>query len=351
MTQISIIGLDIAKSVFQFEAQDAQGAVVRTERVSRDKLLAAIKKIPATVVAMEACATAHYWARRIRDLGHEVRLLPPAYVKPFVQRNKTDARDAHAIAVAATRPDMPRVPVKSVEQQCARSLHTARDLLVGQRTQLINALRGHLAEFGLVGARGDAGAKAVIGFVEAGHPDIPPTLLKAMRVLVGQWQETVEAIAEIEAQIKAEAKADAVAQRLTTIPFVGPMIAHATRAAIGEGQQFASARDYAAWLGLTPRTSASGQTRRTGRISKAGDQRLRRLYVLGATAALAKAKRHPDDMDPWLAELLKRRPVRVAAVALAAKLARTVWAILTTGEAYDATRRRGQAGRLRPAAA
>lgn len=351
MTQISIIGLDIAKSVFQFEAQDAQGFVVRTERPSREQLLPALKTIPATVVAMEACATAHHWARQIRELGHEVRLLPPAYVKPFVQRNKTDARDAHAIAVAATRPDMPRVPVKSVDQQCARSLHTTRDLLVGQRTQLINALRGHLAEFGLVGTRGDAGAKAVIGFVEKGHPDIPPVLLEPMRVLVEEWHGKVAAIARIEARIKAEAKADKVAQRLMTIPFVGPMIAHATVAAIGEGQQFAHARDYAAWMGLTPRTSASGQTRRTGRISKAGDQRLRRLYVLGATAALAKAKRHPADMDPWLAELLKRRPARVAAVALAARLARTVWALLKTGEAYDAMRAHGRAGRLRPAAA
>jgi len=351
VTQISIIGLDIAKSVFQFEAQDAQGAVVRTERVSRDKLLAALEKRPPTIVAMEACATAHYWARQIRDLGHEVRLLPPAYVKPFVQRNKTDARDAHAIAVAATRPDMPRVPVKSVAQQAARSLHTMRDVLVGQRTQLINSLRSHLAEFGLVGARGDAGAKAVIGFVEAGHPAIPPTSLRGLRRLVRQWQEAVDGIAEIEAQIKTAAKADAVAQRLMTIPFVGPMIAHATVAAIGEGRQFAHARDYAAWMGLTPRTSASGETRRTGRISKAGDQRLRRLYVLGATAALAKAKRRPDDVEPWLVEMLKRRPARVVAVALAARMARTAWAILTTGDAYDATRSRGQAGRLRPAAA
>ncbi|KMO29335.1 hypothetical protein VQ03_29350 [Methylobacterium tarhaniae] len=351
MTQISIIGLDIAKSVFQFEAQDAQGAVVRTERLSRDKLLPALATMPATIVAMEACATAHHWARQIRDLGHEVRLLPPAYVKPFVPRNKTDARDAHAIAVAATRPDMPRVPVKSVAQQGARSLHTIRDLLVGQRTQLINALRAHLAEFGLVGVRGDAGAKAVIGFVEAGHPAIPPMILPDLQVLVRQWHEAVKGIVAIEARIKAAAKADQRARRLMTIPFVGPMIAHATVAAIGEGRQFGSARDYAAWLGLTPRIQASGEMRRTGRISKAGDQRLRRLYVLGATAALAKAKRRPDDMDPWLVELLKRRPARVAAVALAARMARTAWALLTRGGEYDATRPHGQAGRLRPAAA
>ncbi len=346
MSEISIVAVDLAKSVFQLEGQTPRGEVVLGQRLSRDKLLPALARLPPTVVALEACATAHHWGRAIQGLGHEVRLLPPAYVKPFVQRNKTDARDAHAIAEAAQRPGMPRVPLKSLEQQSARSLHTVRDLLIGQRTQLINALRGHLAEVGIVAARGEAGARALIGLVEAGHAEIPPGLQPVLGLLVAQWQGLAHAIAELDRRIRAEARADAAARRLTTIPFVGPVIAHATRAAIGEGRQFGSGRDFAAWLGLTPRTAASGQTRRVGRITKAGDRRLRRLFVLGATAALARAKRaRPGQaVDPWLAALLGRRPARVAAVAFAAKLARIVWAVLVSGQAYDATRSAKGAG-------
>jgi transposase len=351
VTEISIIGLDIAKTVFQIEGQTSRGDVVLTKRVGRARLLPTLAKIPPTVVALEACSTAHHWGRQIQDLGHQVRLLPPRLVKAFVQRNKTDARDAHAIAEAAVRPGIHPVPVKSVDQQCARSLHTARDLLVGQRTQLINALRSHLAEVGIVAARGEAGAQALLNLVEAGHPDIPPALLMVVGVLAAQWHGLKPAIAALDARIREEAKADAAARRLMTIPFVGPVIAHATRAAIGEGRQFACGRDFAAFVGLTPVVESSGQTRRLGRISKAGDRGLRRLFVLGATAALARAKRRPEAMGAWLAGLLRRRPARVAAVALAAKLARTVWAILTSGAEYDATRTNGQAGRMSPAAA
>jgi len=258
-------------------------------------------------------------------------------VKPFVKRNKTDARDAEAICEAALRPHMRFVAVKSVEQQSARALHRARDLLVRQRTQLGNCLRGLLAEMGVVAAQGAAGLAALLRLVEAGaDPRVPASLYATLQALARQWRALETEDEALYARIEAQARADEKARLLMTIPGVGPITAHAAIAAIGDGRQFHTARDFVAWIGLTPSQYASGEKRRSGHVSKAGDAGLRRLLTLGASAHLRQARAKPERMGPWLSGLLARRPVRVAVVAQAAKTARILWAMLTSGESYRA---------------
>jgi transposase len=334
--QATMIGLDIAKSVFQVYGEDAEGRPVLRKRLGRAAVAAFFAKLPPAVIGLEACGGAHYWARSLQALGHEVRLIPAAYVRPFVKRNKTDARDAEAICTAMQRPGMRFVPVKSVAQQGARGIETARDLLLRQGTQLTNCIRGLLAEFGLVAAQGHAGFAALCARIEAGDPAIPEALLPALHHLLQQRRTALAAAEALEKQIVARVQADPLMQRLTTAPGIGPLTAHAIVAAIGEGRQFASARDFAAWVGLTPREHQTANKRRRGHITRQGDPGVRRLLVLGASAVLRQVRAKPQHGTAWMLGILARRPVKVAVVAQAAKTARIAWAMLRSGEPYRA---------------
>jgi transposase len=334
--QAITIGLDIAKNVFQAHGEDAWAKPVLSKRMGRASVERFFAQLPPAVVGMEACGSAHHWARVLGSLGHEVRLMPAAYVKPFVKRNKTDARDAAAICEAVQRPTMRFVAVKSVEQQCERALHRARDLLVRQRTQLMNATRAMLAEMGIVAAQGLKGFANLRAMVEQGDAAIPALLLPSLSALVRQWHALDAEAAGLEREIVARARADARARRLMTIPGVGPLTAHAVVAAIGDGRQFACARDFAAWVGLTPRQSSSGEKHRSIGITRAVDNGLRRLLTLGAASHLRQMRARPDKAGPWVTGILARRPMKVAVVAQAAKTARIAWAVLTSGEGYRA---------------
>jgi len=329
-----MIGLDIAKTVFQVHGEDEAGRVVLQRRLSRAALEKFFAALPPARVGMEACGSAHHWARTLRTMGHEVRLVPAAYVKPFVRRNKTDARDAAAICAALRHPDMRTVPVKSVEQSCARGLERARDLLVRQHTQLANAMRGLLAEVGVVAPQGRRGLAQLAALIDAADAAIPSVLLAGAQALLAQWRGTAEAIAALEKRLLERARADATMRRLMDIPGIGALSAHAIVAAIGDGKQFRSARDFAAWAGLTPREHQSANKRRAGGISRQGDGGLRRLLVLGASAVIRQAKSRPERASAWQSGILSRRPVKVAVVAQAAKNARVAWAVLTRGTTY-----------------
>jgi transposase len=332
------IGLDIAKSVFQVHGEDATGKMVVQKRLRRTQVEPFFAKLAPAMVGIEACGSAHYWGRRLQALGHEVRLIPAAYVKPFVKRDKTDARDAEAICVAVRRPDMRFVPIKSIEQQAARGLEGARDLLVKQQTQLFNSVRGQLGEYGIVAAPGRRGFAALVARIEAEEPSIPAAALIALRPLIAQLKSLGEGIAELEAKIVAAAKADAVMRLLATIPGIGYLTAHAIVAAVGAGKQFASARDFAAWVGLTPRQHSSGGKKRSGGISRQGDRRLRTLFALGASTIMRHVRTRSDRATAWQRGLLARRPMKVAVIAQAAKTARIAFAILTSGEPYRAAK-------------
>jgi transposase len=299
-------------------------------------VLAFFARLAPCLVGMEACATAHHWARELAKLGHRVRLIPPAYVKPYVRRGKNDAADAAAICEAVTRPSMRFVAVKAVDQQAALMAHRSRDLLIRQRTQLANALRGHLAELGLVAAQGREGLATLIGLVEApAAGTLPPGCRAALRPLVGQLASLQQQIAALDKVIRAQHRASAASRRLETIPGIGVIGATAIAATITDPSVFKSGRDLAAWIGLVPRQNSSGGKARLGGISKQGDRTLRRLLVAGASAVLRHARSHPDK-HPWLIQLLARRPAKVAVVALANKMARIAWAVLVRGETYRA---------------
>ena len=334
--ETNIVGLDIAKSVFQVHIEDAAGRVVRQKRLRRSQMWRFFQKLAPALVGLEACGTAHYWARELRALGHEVRLIPAAYVKPFVRRNKTDARDAAAICAALGRPDMRFVPVKCPEQQALRAVERSRQLLVKQRTQLMNALRAQMAEHGFVAAQGLRGYASLVAMIEDEGVALPETLRLALRVLATQVDALTPAIAKLNAQIAATVRDDAAMRRLMTIPGVGPHLAHAIVAAIGEGRHFASARDFAAWCGLTPRHHNSAETVRGKKISRQGDIRLRQLFALGAATIMRFARCQPGRATDWQGGILARRPMKVAVLAQAAKTARIAWAVLTSGQEYRA---------------
>jgi transposase len=329
-----MIGLDIAKSVFQVHGEDASGRVVVQQRLRRSQVVAFFTKLPPARIGIEACGSAHYWGRELSALGHEVRLIPPAYVKPFVRRNKTDARDAAAICTALGRPDMRFVAVKSEAQQAARGLEHSRDLLVRQHTQLMNSVRSQLAEFGIVAAQGRRGFAELAATVAAGTAAVPELLLPVLRLLVEQIERLGLTITLLERRIVAAVRAQPAMRRLTTIPGIGPLSAHAILTAIGEGKQFATARDFAAWCGLTQRVDQSADTRRQRGISRQGDNGVRKLLVLGASALLRQRRASPERASPWLRGILARRPVKVAVVAQAARNARIAWAMLQSGESY-----------------
>jgi transposase len=334
-------GIDLAKSVFQIHGVSATGEVVVRRQLRREQMLKFFAKQPPALIGMEACGSAHYWARELIKLGHDVRLMPASYVKAYVRRNKNDVRDAEACCEAVSRPTMRFVPVKTVEQQSARAIHRARDLLVRQRTQAANAVRGLLYEMGLIASKGREGIATLIEQIEAADAAIPPTLLVSLRPLAAQWRALDAEVARLDQANAREVRQDPLALRLMTVPGVGPVTAHAVICAVGDGRQFGSARDFAAWVGLTRLNhDTGGKTRLTGHISKAGDRSLRKLLVLGASAHLRRVRASQSGGSAagsaWITGLLARRPVKVALVAQAAKTARIIWALLRSDQTYRA---------------
>ena len=329
--QLTTIGLDLAKHVFQVHGVDAAGSIVLRRRLRRGQMIPFFAGLAPCLVGMEACATAHFWARELRALGHDVRLMPAQYVKAYVKRGKNDAADAAAICEAVTRPSMRFVPVKEEAQQAALMLHRVRDLLMRQRTQLINAVRGHLAEFGIIEAQGAWNLPRVLAHLEA-EGELPEVARQVLRLLAAQLEEAESRLRELDARIAAWHKASLVSQRLATIPGIGPLAATAIAATVPNPAVFRSGREFAAWLGLVPRQRSTGGRQRLGRISREGDGYIRRLLIIGAQAVLLCSKAARS--DPWIQDLLARRPRLVVAVAVANKTARIAWAVMTKGHPY-----------------
>ncbi len=336
MDEVSIIGIDLAKRSFQLHGARADGSVAFRKTLSRGKLFGFVASQPRCVVAMEACASAHHWGREIAKLGHEVRLIAPIYVKPFVKRQKNDAADAEAICEAALRPTMRFVAVKGEEQQARAMLFRTRDLLVRQRTQTINALRGHLAEFGVIAPQGKAHVGRLASAVEDAASPLPEPVRALGTLLLGQIVDLDVKIAGLEKEIHIQAREDEDAARLMTIPGIGPITAMAIQACAPPMESFRCGRDFAAWLGLVPRQHTSGGKPRLGKISKMGPRDLRRLLVCGAMAVVRAACRRGETKDPWLARMLARKPRMVVAVALANRMARIAWALTVKKEVWRA---------------
>lgn len=330
--EITTIGLDLAKLVFQVHGIAADGSIVLKKRLRRGQVHTFFARLKPCLVGMEACATAHFWARELRALGHDVRLMPAQYVKAYVRRGKNDAADAAAICEAVTRPSMRFVPVKEEAQQAGLMLHRVRDLLVRQRTALINAIRGHLAEFGIIEARGPCNMPRLLAGME--ETSLPELARGLVRLLAKQLDGVELRIDETDAQIMAWHKANPVSQRLATIPGIGPLAATAIAATVPDPAVFRSGREFAAWLGLVPRQNSTGGKTRLGRISRQGDAYIRRLLVIGAQAALWRSK--VIKANPWIQGLLAKRPRLVVAVALANKTARTAWAVMARQTTYRA---------------
>lgn len=334
MSQVVTVGLDIAKSVFQVHGVDAQGGIVIRRKLTRARLLPFFGKLDPCLIGIEACGTSHHWARELTGLGHEVRLMPPSYVKPYVKRQKNDMADAEAICEAVTRPTMRFVAVKSPEQQGVMVLHRTRLILTRQRTQLSNAIRGHMAEFGLAAAVGRQGLERLIEVIaDAGDDRAPQEARVCLTMLVGQLRLVNEQILETDRLIRTSARSTEVGRRLMEIPGVGPLLASAMVATIADPKAFKTGRNLAAWIGLVPRQTSSGGKERLGGITKQGDRYLRQMLVVGALAVVRYAQRN-GTRRPWLVQLLARRTPKVAAVALANKNARMIWAIMTSGERY-----------------
>jgi transposase len=335
--EITTIGLDIAKRVFQAHGVDASGKAVLRRKLQRGEVLTFFKGLPACLVGIEACATAHHWAREIRAPGHEVRLMPSSYVKPYVKRGKTDAADAEAICEAVTRPTMRYVPIKTAEQQAVLMLHRTRDLLVRQRTMLVNALRGHMAELGVIAPQGISRVGDLLAMILGEDEATLPKLAREVpRGLAEELEAVGNRVKKVEAAILTWHKENEASQRLTTIPGIGPITASAIVATVTDPTHFNSARQFAAWIGLVPKQHSSGGKQRQGGISKQGDRYLRRLLVLGATAVIRHARTKDTPEVMWLKSLLERRSARLASVARANKTARIVWALLVRGEIYRA---------------
>ncbi|WP_184877922.1 IS110 family transposase [Mesorhizobium sangaii] len=336
MSEVSIVGLDLAKNVFQAHGSDALGAVLFRKKLRRDHVLRFLAAQPACTVAMEACAGSHYWAREIAKLGHDVRLIAPGYVKPFVKRQKNDAADAEAICEAAQRPTMRFVAAKSEEQQAAAIVFRVRDLVVRQRTQTINAIRGHLAEFGLVAAQGLFHVAKLVAAIEDTDSAIPEAARPILSLLVEQLRSLDEKVAVLDREIARRARDDADTRRLMTIPGVGPITATAVAALAPSAQTFKRGRDFAAWLGLTPLQRSSGGKQKLGETSRMGERTLRRLLIIGASATVRWAMRKGAAADPWLSQMLSRKPPMLVIIALANKTARIVWALMAKGGTYRA---------------
>ncbi len=336
MEEVSTIGLDLAKHVFQAHGATASGAVVFRKKLRRDQVLAFFAGQPRCVVAMEACASAHYWGRAIRELGHEVRLIPPASVKPFVKRQKNDMADAEAICEAAQRPTMRFVAVKSEAKQASSVIFRTRDLLVGQRTQIINALRGHSSEYGLIAPQGPSHVERLIAHIEDPASGIPDAARSCLVRLVEMLRLLQDQIAALDREIAERAKADDAARRLMTVPGIGPLIATAIEALAPPTETFRSGRDFAAWVGLTPVQRSTGGKERLGRTSRMGERTLRRLLIVAASGVVRWARRKGVPAGSWLARMLARKPPMLVIVALANKMARVAWALIAKGGIYRA---------------
>jgi transposase len=336
MSEVSVIGLDLAKHVFQVHGADASGQVVVRKQLRRGQVLEFFGRQPACVVAIEACSSAHYWGREIAQLGHEVRLIPPAYVKPFVKRQKSDLIDAEAICEAAQRPTLRFVALKSEAAQAAAVIFRTRDLLVRQRTQLINVMRGHLAEFGAVVPQGAGHVGKLIALVEDPASGLLEAARPALHALATALTRLEVEIQSLEAEIVRRAKGDEVARRLMTIPGVGPLIATALVALAPPPAMFRRGRDFAAWLGLTPRQHSTGGKQRLGATTKMGERSLRRLLIIGANSVVQWRARKGAVPGSWLAGMLSRKPPMLVRVALANKMARIVWSLMAKGEVYRA---------------
>jgi transposase len=335
MGEVSTIGMDIAKSVFQVHGVDAAGLVTIRKRIGRAKVLEYFGELPPCLVGIEACPSAHHWGRELQSLGHTVRLIPPSYVKAYLKRSKNDANDAAAICEAVTRPSMRFVPIKTPEQQSALMLHRTRQLLVRQRTMLSNALRGHLAELGIVSAKGRNGTAELLEIIADGADSrVSPAARGVLEVLVRQYGVVGTEIVSIDKSIMALHRTCEASRRLAEIPGIGPVGATALVAEIGDWNAFSSGRSLAAWIGLVPKQNSTGGKDRLGSITKQGNRYLRWLLVVGAMAVVRYARKHGTQRRLWLAGLMERRPTKVAAVALANKMARMAWAIMVGGERY-----------------
>jgi len=335
--QITTIGLDLAKSIFHVHGVDAHGCERIRRKLRRGELLKFFAKLPPCMVGMEACAGAHHWARQITALGHEVKLMPPAYVKPYVRRQKNDMADAAAICEAVSRPSMRYVPIKSASQQATLLAHRGRSLLIRQRTSLINAIRAHCLEFGLVAARGPANIAALIATIQDDrNPLLPQEARPALLILVEQLHFLNQRIAAMEKEATATRRLDDRVKRLMSIPGMGIITATAIAATVPDAKAFRSGREFAAWIGLVPRQHSSGGKERLGGHIKMGDSYLRRLLISGAQAVIAHSSRRKETAATWLGALIARKPRMVAAVALANKTARIAWVIMARGEHYRA---------------
>lgn len=334
--EITTIGLDIAKNVFQVHGVDGEGRAVLRRKVKRDQLLTLLGRLEPCLIGIEACATAHHWARQLEALGHEVRLMPPAYVKPYVKRNKNDAADAEAICEAVTRPTMRFVPIKSADAQSVLMLHRARHLLVRQRTAQVSAMRAHLAEYGVIAPKGRAHVRELVEALASGTAPIPELARQTLLLIAGMIDGLSRQIRAIEVELMAWHRATAECRRLETIPGIGFITATALAATVGDARVFRSGRQFAAWLGLVPKQHSSGGKERMGGISKMGDRYLRHLLVVGATAVIRYTRRKATTVSIWADRLLERKPARLVSVAVANKMARIAWAVMAREEDYRA---------------
>jgi len=335
MQAVTTVGLDIAKSVFQVHCVDMQGNVIIRRQLKRRQVLAFFRKLPSCLVGVEACASSHHWSRELQELGHTVRLMPPAYVKPYVKRQKNDATDAEAICEAVTRPNMRFVATKTADQQSCLMLHRTRHLFIRQQTAVINAIRAHLAELGIVAPVGRKGVEELLRVVADGSDSRLPEIARACLAALGAQLRTLKVqILEFDRRIMAWHRSNAASRRLDAIPGVGPALATALVASVADPKAFRSGRDFSAWIGLVPKQHSSGGKDKLGGISKQGDRYLRSLFTVGALAVIRYAKIHGTGRRPWLAALLARRPTKVAAIALANKMARMAWAMMAKAEHY-----------------
>jgi transposase len=336
MNEVITIGVDLAKNVFQVHGVDVEGDVIFRRPLRRGQMLLFFKKQPACLIGMEACATSHHWGREIEALGHSVRLMPPSYVKPYVKRNKNDMADAEAICEAVRRPTMRFVEIKTRDQQSVLMLHRTRHLFVRQRTMLINALRAHLAEFGIVAGVGRNGLERLLNVIEDDGDDrVPSAARDCLLALRDQLEMGKHRILDGDRRILAWHRSSEVSQRLDDIPGIGPLIATALVASVPDPHAFKSGRDLAAWIGLAPRQNSTGGKERLEHISKAGNRYLRMLLVVGALSVIRRAQQVGYTRRPWLTKLLQRRSTKVAAIALANKNARTAWAMMAHGTYYQ----------------
>lgn len=330
MFEVSTVGVDLAKNVIQVHCVDSDGKVVVRRQLRRSRFLSFFEERPRCLIGMEACSGAHHWGRELQEMGHEVRLMPPSYVKPYVKRGKTDAADAEAICEAVTRPSMRFVPVKSKTDSAALVLHRARDFLVGQVTQTGNAIRAHMAEFGIVTAKGAKRVETLASELDA----LPKAARMPLQALFEQCAETQARIDRLTDEIKDVHRQSEVSQRLATIPGVGVLTATAIAATTPDVSNFGSARDYAAWLGLTPKPHSTGGKLKNGGISKMGNRYIRRLLYLGAMAQIMVRRRSRSPGTDWLARKLEAKETKVVAIALANRMARTIYALLRDGTIY-----------------